>query len=321
MNRAVSAWRIKIGRERAREHGPLLDRLEHTYGVDKFLLLGIWGMESAFGEVMQNPKYMRLVFPALAALAWGEPRRRAYWERELLNALVIVEKGWGKPEAMVGSWAGAMGHTQWMPEVWLNIGVDFDGDGKVSPFSLGDALAGTAQYLLKRGRYRAQVPWGFEVALRGDTGNGDVETFAAWKHRGVERADGLDFPHGDERARLWRPVEEGPAFLLTHTFDAIKSYNPANTYALAVSHLSDRLRGGSPFVHAFPGSERALTLAEVQEMQARLKNAGFDPDATDGRMSKDTLEAVRGFQRKAGLKPVDGYPGLRVLSTLRGEQR
>ncbi len=116
---------------------------------------------------MVQQKYMRPVFPALAALAWGEPRRRAYWEKELLNALVIVERGWSTPKEMIGSWAGAMGHTQWMPEVWLNVGLDFDGDGRVSPFgSPADALASTARYLVNRGKYRRGEHWGYEVKAR-----------------------------------------------------------------------------------------------------------------------------------------------------------
>ena len=115
LNRRVSDWRITVGRERGREYGELLARIEQEYGIDRYTMLGLWGMESAFGDVVVNPKHMRPVLPALSALAWGEPRRRIYWEAELVNALVIVEKGWGKPAEMVGSWAGAMGHTQWMP--------------------------------------------------------------------------------------------------------------------------------------------------------------------------------------------------------------
>ena len=147
LNRRVSDWRITVGKERAKEAMPLLKRVEHTYGVDPYVMLGLWGMETAYGDLITNPKHMRPVTPALAALAWGEPRRRSYWEQELLNAMVIVERGWADPKDMIGSWAGAMGHTQWMPEVWLNMGVDFDGDGRISPFGKpDDAIAGTAQY-------------------------------------------------------------------------------------------------------------------------------------------------------------------------------
>jgi len=317
LNRRVSDWRIGIGMERAREYAPLLEKIERTYGVDRYVMLGLWGMESAFGDVVTNPKHMRPVFPALAALAWGEPRRRSYWEQELLNALVIVDRGWAKPEEMIGSWAGAMGHTQWMPEVWLNMGVDFNGDGKISPFgSPDDALAGTAQYIARRGKYRRGEGWGYEVRVPAGSAGG-WKSIAAWQDRGVTRANGKPFPRPTEQAGLWQPVARGPAFLLTRNFDAIKSYNPANTYALAIAHLGDRLKGEGAFVQQFPGGERAPTLAEVQELQKRLTAAGFDTDGTDGRVGKDTMKAIQSFQRKVGMQPADGYAGLKVLARLR----
>ena len=321
INRRVSDWRITVGRERAKQHAPLLDKIERTYGVDRYTMLGLWGMESAYGDVVDNPKHMRPIIPALAALAWGEPRRRGYWEQELLNALVIIERGWGKPDEMIGSWAGAMGHTQWMPEVWLNMGVDFNGDGRVSPFGApDDALAGTAQYLQKRGSYRRGDSWGYEVRLPASVSVGSTETAAIeiWMQRGVTRADGKAFPRPGERASLWQPVTGGPVFLLTPNFKAVKSYNPANTYALAIVHLGDRIRGDGPFVQPFPGGERILTLPEVQETQRLLTAQGFDTGGTDGRVGRDTMVAVRGFQTKAGVLPADGYPGLKVLAKLRG---
>jgi lytic murein transglycosylase len=320
LNRRVSDWRIETGKARAREAMPVLQRVEKAYGVDPYVMLGLWGMETAYGDLVTNPKHMRPVFPALAALAWGEPRRRSYWEQELLNAMIIVERGWADPKDMIGSWAGAMGHTQWMPEVWLNMGVDFNGDGRISPFGApDDALAGTAQYLQQRGKYRRGEGWGYEVLLpAGMPGNGHVmRTIASWHDRGVRQANGKPFPRPRELARLWQPVEGGPVFLLTHNFDAIKSYNPANAYALAVAHLGDRIRGEGPFVQAFPGSERPPTLAEVQEIQRRLTALGFNTDGTDGRVGKDTMQAVRSFQIKAGMTPADGYAGLKVLARLR----
>ena len=161
--RRVSDWRIRTGKATAKEHAALLARIEREYGVDRYLLLALWAVESAYGDPLVQRKYMRPVFPALAALAWGEPRRRPYWERELLNALIIVERRWSTPEEMRGSWAGAMGHTQWMPEVWLNVGIDFDRDNRVSPFgSPADALASTARYLVERGKYRRGEHWGYE---------------------------------------------------------------------------------------------------------------------------------------------------------------
>jgi membrane-bound lytic murein transglycosylase B len=320
LSRRVSDWRIRVGKERAREHAALLERIEKTYGVDRYTMLGLWGMESAYGDVIDNPKHMRPVLPALAALAWGEPRRRTYWEQELLNALVIVERGWAKSADMIGSWAGAMGHTQWMPEVWLNVGVDFNGDGRVSPFGPpDDALAGTAQYIQKRGKYRRGDGWGYEVRLPAgaDPNTTGKTAISVWIQRGVTRANGQPFPRPAELARAWQPVTGGPAFLLTQNFDAVRSYNPANTYALAILHLGDRIKGDGPLVQQFPGGERNLALEEVQEVQRRLTAAGHDTGGTDGRVGRDTMVAVRAFQTKAGLAPADGYPGLKVLERLR----
>jgi lytic murein transglycosylase len=320
LNRRVSDWRISTGQERAKQHAKLLERIEAKYGVDRYVMLGLWGMESAFGDLITNPKHMRPVFPALAALAWGEPRRRSYWEQELLNALVIVERGWARPGDMIGSWAGAMGHTQWMPEVWLNMGVDFNGNGKISPFGApDDALAGTARYILQRGNYRKGEGWGYEVVLpKGVSPSArGMLSIAAWAKRGVKRANGKPFPNGDEKARLWQPMATGPVLLLTRNFDAVKSYNPSNLYALAICYLGDQIAGEEPFVKPFPGGERPLTLAEVQEIQRRLTDAGFNTGGTDGRVGQDTMRAVRAFQIKAGIKPADGYPGLQVLARAR----
>lgn len=323
LNRRVSDWRVRVGKERAKQHAALLERIERTYGVDRFVMLGLWGMESAFGDVVDNPKHMRPIVPALAALAWGEPRRRAYWEQELLNALTIIQRGWSTPAEMIGSWAGAMGHTQWMPEVWLNVGVDFNGDGRVSPFGPpDDALAGTAQYIQTRGKYRRGEGWGYEVRVPPSLATNASTTssrapIANWVTRGITRANGRRFPRPNEVARLWQPVAGGPAFLLTQNFDAVKSYNPANTYALAIVHLGDRIRGDGAFVQQFPGGERALSLEEVQEVQRRLTARGFNTDGTDGRVGRDTMVAVRNFQASIGLSPADGYPGLRVLAALR----
>ena len=322
LNRRVSDWRIQTGKERARQHATLLGRIEREYGVDRYHLMGLWGMESAFGDVVENMKHQRPVIPALAALAWGEPRRRSYWEKELVNALVIVERGWAQPDEMIGSWAGAMGHTAWMPEVWLNVGIDYDGDGRVFPFGKpDDALAGTARYLINRGKYRAGEAWGVEVALPSgfNTRLADrttVRPLKAWQERGIKTARGQPFPPLGG-ARLWLPVEGGPAFLVGQNLLAFRSYNPSFNYALAIAHLGDRIRGDGPFVQAFPGGERPPTLAEVQEIQRRLTALGFDTDGTDGRVGRETMRAVRAFQQRAGMQPADGYAGVKLLARLR----
>jgi membrane-bound lytic murein transglycosylase B len=315
LNRRVSDWRVTTGKDVAKEHAAMLARIEQEYGVDRYLVLALWGVESAYGDPVVQQKYMRPVFPALAALAWGEPRRRAYWEKELLNALVIVQRGWSTPKEMIGSWAGAMGHTQWMPEVWLNVGLDFDGDGRVSPFgSPADALASTARYLVNRGKYRRGERWGYEIK---GAASGRARSYSAWQSAGVKRADGEAFPLSSATARRWAPVPGGPSFLIGQNFNAVHSYNPSMNYTLAIVHLSDRLRGEGPFVQPFPGSERMPTLAELKELQQRLTRAGFDTGGLDGRVGADTMRAVQAYQQKVGLEPADGYAGLKVLARLR----
>ncbi len=323
INRRCSEWRVNVGKERAREFAGLFARLEKDYGIDRYTLLGLWGMESSFGDVIVNPKYMRPVIPALAALAYGEPRRRRYWEAELLNALTIVERGWAQPADMIGSWAGAMGHTQWMPEVWLHMGVDYDRDGRVTPFGKpDDSLAGTARYLLERGGYRRGEAWGCEARLPEGfkthlADNRTQRSYAKWHGLGVRRADGVAFPRPEDTVKLWLPVPGGPAFLVGQNFKAVYSYNPSTSYSLALLHLGDLIHGDPPFLQQFPGGERTPTLEEVKEIQRRLIERGFKTDGIDGRTGLDTLKAILAFQKKVGMEPADGYAGLKVLARLR----
>src|SRR5450830_1142554 len=322
INRRCSEWRVNTGKERAREYAGLLARVENDYGVDRYTLLGLWGMESSFGDVVTNPKYMRPVIPALAALAWGEPRRRAYWEAELLNALVIVDRGWAQAPDMIGSWAGAMGHTQWMPEVLLNMGVDYDRDGRTSPFGKpDDSLAGTARYMVERGKYRRGEAWGCEVKLAAVharlANNRTLRSYAKWQELGVQRADGAAYARPGDQVKLWLPVAGGPAFLIGQNFRSVYSYNPSTSYTLALVHLGDLIHGDPPFHQLFPGGERVPTLAEVMEIQRRLNERGFKTDGIDGRTGSDTVKAILAFQRKVGMEPADGYAGLKVLARLR----
>jgi len=322
INRRCSDWRVITGKARAKEYASLLSRIEKDYGVDRYIVLALWGMESSFGDVVTNPKYMRPVIPALAALAWGEPRRRAYWEAELLNALTIVDRAWAQPSEMIGSWAGAMGHTQWMPEVWLHMGVDYDHDGRASPFGKpDDSLAGTARYLVERGKYRRGEAWGCEVTLASGqhklANNRTMRSYAKWGELGVRRADGTSFARPNDQVKLWLPVSDGPAFLVGQNFLAVYSYNPSTSYTLALGHLGDLIRGDPPFRQQFPGGERVPTLDEVKEIQRRLNERGFKTDGVDGRTGSDTIRAVLAYQKKVGMDPADGYAGLKVLARLR----
>ena len=303
LNRRVSDWRIQTGQERAKTYASLFARIEKDYGVQPSVMLGLWGIESTFGDPVVKQNHSRPIFPALAALAWGEPRRRAYWETELINALRIVEKGWATPKEMVGSWAGAMGHTQWMPEVWLNVGIDYDGDGKVNPLdkpddALGSRARGISSIAANTG---AASTGATRCALQAAARTRRRAAIRRGKRMGVTRADGQPFPNPNLTAKLWVPVAGGPAFLLGPNFYAVKTYNPSMNYTLAIVHLGDRVVGGGPFVQPFPGSERAPTLAEVQEMQRRLTAAGYDTGGTDGRVGNMTMLAARSYQQKVGL--------------------
>jgi hypothetical protein len=215
-----------------------------------------------------------------------------------------------------------MGHTQWMPEVWLGVGVDYDKDGRINPFGKpDDAMAGTARYLVERGKYRRGEHWGHEVKLAGASArladNRTRRTYAKWHALGVVQADGKPFARPNDEARLWLPVKGGPAFLLGQNFFAVRSYNPSSSYTLALLHLGDLIAGGSHFVQEFPGGERPPTLAEVKEIQRRLNQQGFKTDGVDGRTGSDTVRAARAFQKKVGMEPADGYVGLKLLARLR----
>lgn len=321
INKRLTEWKINTGRQRVQENAAVFARIEEVYGVDRYHLAALWGMESAYGTYMEKER----VVDSLATLAWGDARRRSYWEQELLNALVIIARGWSTPQEMVGSWAGAMGHTQWMPEVWLNMGVDFDGDGRINPFGKpDDALAGTARYMVERGRYRRGETWGYEVMLPPgfNAGYADGKTarpIAQWQQFGVRRATGESFPRQSDLARLALPAGiSGPAFLFLPNLSAIRSYNPSTKYAMSIGLLADRIRGGNGLVQPWPVDERLLNLSEAQELQMRLTQLGFDTGGTDGRIGDKTQAALQAWQMARGVQPADGFPSDRALQQLRG---
>ncbi len=271
INRRASDWRIINGREALKKNEALFARIEQDFGVERGTLLALWGVESAYGDPLVQQNHMRPIFPSLAALAWNEPRRRTYWETELINALKIVDRGWGTPEEMRGSWAGAMGHTQWMPEVWLNVGMDYDKDGRVSPFGKpDDALGSSARYLLNRGKYHRGEHWGYEVNASGAASGGN-RTYAAWTSAGVTRADGKPFPQPNASAQMWVPVAGGPAFLLGPNFYSVKSYNPV-----------DELRAGD-LPSRRPHSRRAAVHPPLPRLRTRAdaRRSAGDADAAD----------------------------------------
>ncbi len=318
----VSENRIANGQAKLAEHGILLLDLEALYGVDRHILLAIWGMESNYGGMQGNHGIIR----SLATLSVIDSRRPQFWRTELLKALAILERGDIAPEKMTGSWAGAMGHMQFMPSSFLAQAVDHDGDGRRDIWgSVPDALASAANYM-KRAKWRPGEPWGFEVVLpetfdHGQSAPGVARPLAEWQKLGVTRPAGVPPIETSAPLSLLLPAgARGPAFLVTGNFRAILAYNNAVPYALAVGHLADRIAGGVPIAGFWPTDDAPLDKAGREEMQRRLVGLGFETGTIDGVIGSQTRTAVRAFQKRAGL-PEDGYPGTSLLKRLRQDTR
>jgi membrane-bound lytic murein transglycosylase B len=316
LDKAVSEDRIVAGQKALNAHSDLLDRIEARYGVDRHVVLAIWGLESAYGAVRGDVPTLS----ALATLAY-DGRRGDFFEAELVGALRIVQAKDVAPAQMLGSWAGAMGHTQFMPSSFLAYAVDYDGNGKPDVWGDDptDALASTAAYLANFG-WKTGGRWGDEVVLPDGfdyelAGNRTQKPVSAWKALGLRGAEG-DLPPDAWAALLLPAGARGPAFLVYDNFAAIEAYNKADSYVIAVGHLADRIRGAGPFQAHWPRDLRALTLPERIEMQSLLLQAGVYGGEADGKIGPLTLSAVKAFQKAQGLIP-DGYPSLDVLNRLR----
>ena len=315
LDTAVSEDRVALGQKAIEKNRDLLDRIEAEYGVEGEVVAAVWGLESAYGTFRGDLP----VLGSLATLAY-EGRRGAFFEAELIAALRIVAGG--HVARFTGSWAGASGHTQFMPSSWEKFAVDFDGDGKKDLWSddPGDALASTANYLRYWGWVKGQ-PWGVEVTLPegfdyDQTTERVVKPVADWQALGVRTATGADLPDHGPGSILLPGGHRGAAFLIWPNFQVIEKYNTADAYVVAIGSLSDRLAGGPAIRSGWPRDLRALTLAERRELQELLGRAGFDPGGVDGRMGPKTVAAVKAFQKARGLVP-DGYPSLEVLDRLR----
>lgn len=319
LSRLVSNARVAAGRERLASHADLITRIEAQFGVDRAIVLAIWGIESNFGAAMGE----RSIIRSLATLAAGDQRRAAFWQRELLATLRLLDRGEASVDRLRGSWAGAMGHTQFMPTTYTAHAVDFDGDGRRDIWtSVADALGSTASYLKASG-WRAGRPWGLEVVLPPGFDHGDVASvrapLEAWRRRGVGRPAGEDWPSlpkGTTLQLLLPAGARGPAFLVTANFEAILKYNRSTAYALAVGHLADRISGGRPIAGAWPADDRPLGRSERAELQRLLAATGFDPGDVDGMIGSRTSVAIRSFQAHNGLA-ADGYASASLLSRLR----
>ncbi len=265
LDQMVSDDRISEGQKALAQNADLLRRIEARYGVDKEVIVAIWGMESHYGAVLTRPGLVKSTIRSLATLAYSGGRLASFGRKQLVAALKIVQRGDVTPEGMTGSWAGAMGHTQFIPTTFEAYGVDFDGDGHRNIWtSPVDALASTANYLNKSGWHHGET-WGYEVVVPAGVKATSERSLGAWAKLGVVRVGGKGFPRPGDKATLYRPNgSDGPSFLLLHNFSVIKRYNNSNFYALAVGHLSDRLAGFGPFVQAVAGARDAAVAGRTR---------------------------------------------------------
>ncbi len=315
LNSAIGGTRIPRGRDAAADNAGVLSQIEAKYGVPKEIVLGVWGMETNYGSFKGDKDVIR----SLATLA-SVRYRGDFFRDELLIALELMEKGHVERRELRGSWAGAMGHTQFMPSSYKTYAVDWTGDGHADIWSsTADALASTANYLKGYG-WVSGLPWGLEVTLpEGFDHKRNKASFSAFTSAGVRRADGRALPSSGE-GRLFYPAgHRGPVLLLTENFDVIKKYNSSDAYALAVGHLGDRIMGRAAIQADWPVQAPRLDKAGTQDLQRRLKARGLYNHDTDGRIGTGTREAVRQYQLSAGEIP-DGYPTPALLAKLRGER-
>ena len=319
IDRAVSSSRIENGQAKKRQYLSTLEAIERQFGVDYHILLAIWGVESSYGAVLDNKSIVVNVPHALATLAHAGPRNyKSFGRTQLVAALQILQAGDVPVGRMTGSWAGAMGHTQFIPTSYLAFAVDFTGDGKRDIWnSVEDALASSASLLQKNG-WVAGKTWGYEVDLpRGfNYGLGDGKTkrsLTEWRRMGITRTGGREFPRPEDEAFLLLPAgAKGPAFLMLKNFDVIKRYNNATSYALAVGHLADRIRGGGGFQNPWPVGEQTLNRKQVIALQNALNRKGFNVGKADGKVGPATMAGIRAYQASRNMTP-DGFPTMSLL--------
>ncbi|OAN79019.1 murein transglycosylase [Jannaschia sp. EhC01] len=318
LDTAVSATRIRNGQEARAEWRTTLGRIEEQYQVETEVVLAVWGLESAYGAMRGSEG----IVEAMASLAF-DGRRQEFFEEQLIAALQILEAGDTRPRNMTGSWAGAMGHTQFMPTSYLQFAQDFDGDGRRNIWSDNpvDALASTAHYLAEHGWVYGQ-PWGMEVRLPEGFDYrlaGEQERIGAafWNNLGVRLINGDPIPEHGPASILLPAGAEGVALVVFSNFRVIERYNPADAYVIAIGHLSDRIDGGPAFQASWPRGDRALSFAEREELQRLLLAAGHYSERIDGIIGPITIAAVRSYQDAVGVTP-DGYASLAILQRLRG---
>ncbi|SPL72564.1 lytic murein transglycosylase [Acinetobacter stercoris] len=324
MTGLVDQERVQKGQQKITQHRDVLNRVQAAYGVPVETVVAVWGVESNFGDI--SGKYPLL--QSLGTLSC-EGRRQSYFRGEFFAAMRILQRGDLTEDQLKGSWAGAFGHTQFMPSTYEELAVDFDGDGRRDLVSsTPDALASTANFLKKRG-WQTGMPWGFEVKVpQGMSVAGESrrnkKSLGYWSNQGITRVDGTPLIQGNlsesSSAGLMLPAgANGPAFLVFRNFDAIYSYNAAESYALAIAHLSDRLQGKGEFVTPWPTDDAGTSRAERREIQQYLLQKGYDIGEADGLVGDKTRQAIRQEQSKLGLNPT-GRAGQKILRTLRNQQ-
>ncbi len=310
----VDDERVADGKAAMARESNALAKAEARFGVDKYVLAAIWGVESNFGEDMGG----RPLVQSLSTLACQSESRPAYYRGELMATLKIADRGDIPLDKLTGSWAGAFGQTQFMPSTFLRLAVDLDGSGRDIVDNPSAALGSTANYLAKSGWISGE-PWGFEVKLpdgySGPSGRKAKSPMASWAARGIKRVDGE--PLGDGDAGLLLPAgPQGPAFLVTKNFDVIYSYNAAESYTLAIAILAQRLAGGPGIAAPWPTDDPGLSRAERRELQALLAKHGYDVGPPDGAIGAKTKSAIADFPGKNGMT-IDGRASVKVLEALR----
>ncbi|MCK8779134.1 lytic murein transglycosylase [Rhizobium sp. NTR19] len=315
----VNPYTVKIGREMAAKHGSTLNALERHFGVDKHILLAIWSMESNYGAALDNPDRLHHVPQALATLAWGDKKRAKFARTQLTAALKILQSGDVTPKQLTGSWAGAMGHTQFIPTSYLLYSVDADGNGKRDIWhSVPDALA-TAANLLKKNGWQTGKTWGYEAVLPAGAAKyeGQTKTLAQWAALGFARPNGKGFPRGSDRAELKLLAgPNGPAFLMLKNFFVVKRYNAADSYALAVGLLADEIAGYGGVQQRWPRPQGTLDIREKFELQSRMKELGYYNGEVDGNFGSGSKAAISEIQKRLGMQQ-SGEPSQRLLEALR----
>lgn len=314
----VNPYTVRIGREMAAKHARTLAALERHFGVDRNVLLAIWSMESNYGAVLKKDERLHYVPRALATLAYADKRRAKYARTQLIAALKIIQRGDIDAGDMTGSWAGAMGHTQFIPSSYLLYAVDADGNGHRDIWnSVPDALA-TAANLLSKNGWQAGKTWGYEIVVprSGEKYSGQTKTLAQWSKLGFARPSGKGFKDGSDRAELKLPANGGPGFLMMRNFFVIKRYNASDSYAMGVGMLADQIAGYGGVKQRWPRPDGTLDITEKFELQTRLKELGYYDGEVDGNFGSGSKAAIQAFQNRMGLA-ADGEPSQTLLKALR----